>query len=168
MIAVQKSCIHASAVAVFVEWWIVVFVDIVSFHAPRHLHLRCFINSTSTNMCCSGYVILREKLYSLTLSAKLDSVQSFALKLISKFNSDSISPQLYFLITFQVSPLVENLWTKSYLQNISKPFSLSLLLHSYPSSLPHSIVPMTPTTSLLFFPVPVPSLNLFTLYQSSL
>ena len=32
MIAVQKSCIHASAVAVFVEWWIVVFVDIVSFH----------------------------------------------------------------------------------------------------------------------------------------
>ena len=30
--AVQKSCIHASAVAVFVEWWIVVFVDIVSFH----------------------------------------------------------------------------------------------------------------------------------------
>ena len=32
MIAVQKSCIHASAVAVFVEWWIVVFVDNVSFH----------------------------------------------------------------------------------------------------------------------------------------
>ena len=32
MIAVQKSCIHASAVAVFVEWWMVVFVDIVSFH----------------------------------------------------------------------------------------------------------------------------------------
>ena len=30
MIAVQKSCIHASAVAVFVEWWIVVFVDNVS------------------------------------------------------------------------------------------------------------------------------------------
>ena len=30
--AVQKSYIHASAVAVFVEWWIVVFVDIVSFH----------------------------------------------------------------------------------------------------------------------------------------
>ena len=30
--AVQKSCIHASAVAVFVEWWILVFVDIVSFH----------------------------------------------------------------------------------------------------------------------------------------
>ena len=30
--AVQKSCIHASAVAVFVEWWIVVFVDNVSFH----------------------------------------------------------------------------------------------------------------------------------------
>ena len=27
-IAVQKSCIHASAVAVFEEWWIVVFVDI--------------------------------------------------------------------------------------------------------------------------------------------
>ena len=27
VIAVQKSCIHASAVAVFVEWWIVVFVD---------------------------------------------------------------------------------------------------------------------------------------------
>ena len=27
MIAEQKSCIHASAVAVFVEWWIVVFVD---------------------------------------------------------------------------------------------------------------------------------------------
>ena len=25
-------CIHASAVAVFVEWWIVVFVDNVSFH----------------------------------------------------------------------------------------------------------------------------------------
>ena len=34
MIAVQKSCIHvhAPAVAVFVEWWIVVFVDNVSFH----------------------------------------------------------------------------------------------------------------------------------------
>ena len=32
MIAVQKSCMHASAVAVFVEWWIVVFVDNVSFH----------------------------------------------------------------------------------------------------------------------------------------
>ena len=32
VIAVQKSCIHASSVAVFVEWWIVVFVDIVSFH----------------------------------------------------------------------------------------------------------------------------------------
>ena len=31
-IAVQKSCIHASAVAVFEEWWIFVFVDIVSFH----------------------------------------------------------------------------------------------------------------------------------------
>ena len=30
MTAVQKSCIHASAVAVFVEWWIVVFVDICS------------------------------------------------------------------------------------------------------------------------------------------
>ena len=32
MIAVQKSCIHTSAVALFVEWWIVVFVDNVSFH----------------------------------------------------------------------------------------------------------------------------------------
>ena len=32
VIAVQKSCINASAVAVFVEWWIVVFVDNVSFH----------------------------------------------------------------------------------------------------------------------------------------
>ena len=32
MIAVQNSCIHASEVAVFVEWWIVVFVDNVSFH----------------------------------------------------------------------------------------------------------------------------------------
>ena len=32
MIAVQKSCINASAVAVFVEWRIVVFLDIVSFH----------------------------------------------------------------------------------------------------------------------------------------
>ena len=37
MTAVQKSCIHASAVAVFVEWWIVVFVDIVSFHRGRCL-----------------------------------------------------------------------------------------------------------------------------------
>ena len=32
VIPAQKSCINASAVAVFVEWWIVVFVDIVSFH----------------------------------------------------------------------------------------------------------------------------------------
>ena len=32
VIAVQKSCMHASAVAVFVEWWIVVFVDIMSIH----------------------------------------------------------------------------------------------------------------------------------------
>ena len=41
-IAVQKSCIHAYAVAVFEEWWIVVFV-IYSVVPPRHLHLRCFI-----------------------------------------------------------------------------------------------------------------------------
>ena len=32
MIAVQKSCIHAFVVAVFEEWWIVVFVDNESFH----------------------------------------------------------------------------------------------------------------------------------------
>ena len=30
MLVKAGSCIHASAVAVFVEWWIVVFVDICS------------------------------------------------------------------------------------------------------------------------------------------
>ena len=43
VIAVQKSCINASAVAVFVEWWIVVFVDIVSFHRGICTLIRCFI-----------------------------------------------------------------------------------------------------------------------------
>ena len=44
MTAVQKSCMHASAVAVFVEWWIVVFVDIMSIRAPRHQHLWCYFS----------------------------------------------------------------------------------------------------------------------------
>ena len=32
---------HASAVAVFVEWWIVVFVD-YNVNPPRHQHLWCY------------------------------------------------------------------------------------------------------------------------------
>ena len=47
MIAVQKSCIHASAVAVFVEWWIVVFVDNVSFYRGICTLGAIFIDSNS-------------------------------------------------------------------------------------------------------------------------
>ena len=46
VIAVQKSCIHASAVAVFVEWWIVVFVDIVNSNS-------C-VGIDSYSACASG------------------------------------------------------------------------------------------------------------------
>ena len=48
MIAVQKSCIHASAAAVFVEWWIVVFVDNVSFHRGI-----CTLGASLTRDCSS-------------------------------------------------------------------------------------------------------------------
>ena len=51
MFSVQKSCIHASAVAVFVEWWIVVFVDIVSFHRGI-----CTLGASLIKLWCLKYV----------------------------------------------------------------------------------------------------------------
>ena len=45
--AVQKSCMHASAVAVFVEWWIVVFVDIISIHRGISTYGAIFPSVTS-------------------------------------------------------------------------------------------------------------------------
>ena len=44
--AVQKSCMHASAVAVFVEWWIVVFVDIISIHRGISTYGAIFLSVT--------------------------------------------------------------------------------------------------------------------------